>query len=544
MKTPLYRSIFNDVFGPIMIGASSGGFGGPNRIGNLCRSLYGGTPGTIEITYQEGSSKAFARTAFGSDIAMISGLLGHAADSPSVNRSWEEAKALGIRYTFKNGQVPEYQTIVGETSGPPDVIRIVLSGEQTLSVLADSIGGGALEILSVNGFRVRKMDGDSYSLLIFSCGDTPEEGDVFRALEAAGFPLEQVIDTESSVSNDGALLVIYASVPFPASISFCETKGVISVLRGDPVLPVVTPANLEPPLFTSILEFNRIANSENLDCAEVAILYEMRRSHKTRDELLEMMHYVWQVMQGTILRGLAGNVDQGKNPFSYEFATKYEERMKSETAFVDGVIGAASLYSVAAFEGIADKDTVSVAGPAAGAPVIIGASIRAVSQHFSFTDEQIIKAMFVAAAYGLIAYIKSNPTAEVTGCSGESGVGSAMAAAALAYLGGGSTEQIENAASTALMNMFGMGCDPIAGGVCGAPCRARSTSACINAIVSADTVLAGYRPYLPYDEAIDAMDRVFSVLPAFMKGRGNGGVNESPSSLHIAKEFEEFTKQK
>lgn len=61
--------------------------------------------------------------------------------------------------------------------------------------------------------------------------------------------------------------------------------------------------------------------------------------------------------------------------------------------------------------------------------------------------------------------IKQNASisgAEV-GCQGEVGSASAMAAAGLAAVMGGTPEQIENAAEIALEHHLGMTCDPVAG---------------------------------------------------------------------------------
>ena len=70
----------------------------------------------------------------------------------------------------------------------------------------------------------------------------------------------------------------------------------------------------------------------------------------------------------------------------------------------------------------------------------------------------------VAAGIGAIAYTRTEPTGEVLGCTGESGVCGAMAAAAIAEMVGGSPEAVENAASLALQAFMGLPCDPMPGG--------------------------------------------------------------------------------
>jgi L-serine dehydratase len=56
----MYPSLFNDVFGPIMMGKSSSSFAGPSRIGLIARDIVGGTPAKIKLKYDPESSYAVA----------------------------------------------------------------------------------------------------------------------------------------------------------------------------------------------------------------------------------------------------------------------------------------------------------------------------------------------------------------------------------------------------------------------------------------------------------------------------------------------------
>ncbi|MEO0763649.1 MAG: L-serine ammonia-lyase, iron-sulfur-dependent, subunit alpha, partial [Pseudomonadota bacterium] len=90
------------------------------------------------------------------------------------------------------------------------------------------------------------------------------------------------------------------------------------------------------------------------------------------------------------------------------------------------------------------------------------------------------------------ALIKTNASisgAEV-GCQGEVGSASAMAAAALASVLGGTPAQIENAAEIALEHHLGMTCDPVAGLV-QVPCIERNGLGAIKAVSAASLSLRG-----------------------------------------------------
>ena len=108
---------------------------------------------------------------------------------------------------------------------------------------------------------------------------------------------------------------------------------------------------------------------------------------------------------------------------------------------------------------------------------------------------------------GAIAFSRTEPTGEVTGCTGETGICGAMAAAGIVEMAGGTPEEAEHAASLLLQAVIGMPCDPIAGGA-GQPCRSRIINTTCMAHVFADLALAGRDAILPLHEAIDLVDQI------------------------------------
>ena len=126
---------------------------------------------------------------------------------------------------------------------------------------------------------------------------------------------------------------------------------------------------------------------------------------------------------------------------------------------------------------------------------------------------------------------KEKPTAR-RGCSpgqAEIGVAAAMAAAAVVELMGGTPEQCTDAASTVLMNMLGLVCDPV-GGLVEYPCQNRNASGASNAIVAAEISLAGIHQLIPLDEMMDIMYTVGKKLPAELRETALGGCALSPSA--------------
>ena len=113
-----------------------------------------------------------------------------------------------------------------------------------------------------------------------------------------------------------------------------------------------------------------------------------------------------------------------------------------------------------------------VPGPMGTGGGYIYAALFAVKEARGFTDDDLLRGLFIAAGVGAIAYTRTEPTGEVIGCTGECGVCSAMASAAIVEMAGGTPEQVENAASFVIQAMMGLPCDPLLGGF-DQPCTSR-----------------------------------------------------------------------
>ena len=103
-------------------------------------------------------------------------------------------------------------------------------------------------------------------------------------------------------------------------------------------------------------------------------------------------------------------------------------------------------------------------------------------------DEQIIRFLLTAAEIGSIFKKGATLSAAMGGCQAEIGVSSAMAAAALTEISGGSQRQALMAAEIAMEHHLGMTCDPIAGLV-QVPCIERNTMGAIKAITASQLAL-------------------------------------------------------
>ena len=105
------------------------------------------------------------------------------------------------------------------------------------------------------------------------------------------------------------------------------------------------------------------------------------------------------------------------------------------------------------------------------------------------THEDLYRFLLVAGEIGSIFKKGSTISAAMGGCMAEIGVSSAMAAAALTEVQGGSPEKVLMAAEIAMEHHLGLTCDPI-GGLVQIPCIERNAMGAMKAITASQIALA------------------------------------------------------
>ena len=174
-----------------------------------------------------------------------------------------------------------------------------------------------------------------------------------------------------------------------------------------------------------------------------------------------------------------------------------------------------------------------VAAPTAGACGVIPAVFLSYEEYCKETENRMVEALFVSAGIGAVIAENASIAGASGGCQAEIGSASAMAAGGLAYLQGGDTECIANAAAFALKNMLGLTCDPVCGLV-EVPCIKRKSAGAVNAAVSAQMAMAGIKSAIPADEVVDSMRRIGNALPAALRETSEGGLAVTESARKIA----------
>mgnify|MGYP001547734200 FL=1 len=240
---------------------------------------------------------------------------------------------------------------------------------------------------------------------------------------------------------------------------------------------------------------------------------------------------IWDVMDRCIDRGLNGegilpgglNVKRRAKGLN----DKLHARAGANDAPLHSAVDWLQAYAMAVNEENAAGGQV-VTAPTNGAAGVIPAVIRYYLDLVPGASPARVPEMLLTAAAigGLIKYNASISGAEVGG-QGEVGSASAMAAAALCAVLGGSNAQIENAAEIALEHHLGMTCDPIRGLV-QVPCIERNGMGAVKAVAAASLASLGDGQHIvPLDACIETMRQTGRDMDERYKETSLGGLSVS-----------------
>ena len=171
-----------------------------------------------------------------------------------------------------------------------------------------------------------------------------------------------------------------------------------------------------------------------------------------------------------------------------------------------------------------------VACPTAGSCGILPGVLLPVSKKYGFSKKLLVNGLIIAGEIGRITAAHTSISGAVGGCMVECGIGSAMTAAAVAYLFDCAPAAIFNAAALALKNNLGLICDPVAGLV-EVPCVKRNGFKAIKAFAAAQMAVAGISSAVPFDDVVSAMKEVADNMPKIYKKTSEDGLAATPSGL-------------
>lgn len=281
--------------------------------------------------------------------------------------------------------------------------------------------------------------------------------------------------------------------------------------------------------FSNAKKLLELCDSNGMSISEVMKQREYDEGTSSKEEIIKKMRRVLEIMRDSAttpvntpmksMGGLIGGEAEKLNDYSQE-----------KKNIGGSVLSRGIMYAVAVLECNASMGLI-VAAPTAGSSGVVPGLLLAMQDVYSFSDEKVIDALFASGAIGYLAMKNATVAGAVGGCQAEMGVASAMAAAGAVELMGGTPAQSIDAASTVLMNMLGLVCDPV-GGLVEYPCQNRNASGVANALVATDMALAGITQLIPFDEMLDTMYLVGKRMPVELRETALGGCAVAPSACN------------
>jgi L-serine dehydratase len=513
-RDPDFISIFNDVLGPVMRGPSSSHTAGSYRIACIARDFLGEVPVEAVFTFGKGRSYAQVYKEQGVDNAFASGLM----EWGITDRRFLNAKDLfvkkGRHILFKKEHLEEKH---------PNAVQIELKSKQgkRLKLEAKSTGGGAVHFSALNQWSV-DMDGKSHVLFI-ECRKE-EKQNILRL-----FDLEPWMKTDIRFKKEKALICFKSSKPFDEK-SFSSLKsrsGVTGMWKGRPVFFT----KMGDELFLNAGEIIDSAKKTKKSLGELAIEYESKLLGLSIEEVFEEMDRRYKVMEDSVEQGLKD--ENIRMNLLGPSAGKIMKKEADGSLFLGGPHLRAASRALAVMH-IANSGGIVCAAPTGGSAGVLPGVAVTLKKDLKISLPVLEKALFAAAAVGLIIARRATFAAETAGCQAEIGAAGAMAAALVVECAGGSVKQAVDAACISLQNTMGSVCDLVQG-MCEIPCHTRNAAAASNAFICADLIMGGYENPISLDDTVDALLSVGKMLPSELKCTAKGGLAAAPSAKSILK---------
>ena len=282
--------------------------------------------------------------------------------------------------------------------------------------------------------------------------------------------------------------------------------------------------------FTSGNALLELCKSNGATISEVMLAREIEISGISREQANARMSHTYQVMKNAVTQSLSGNVQPIGGLIGKE-ADLLFRHAQSGRCLSSGLPVRAEAYAMGVLEVNASMGLIAAA-PTAGSSGVIPGTFLAVQEEYGFSDQEMENALWNAGAVGYLITRNATVSGAEGGCQAEVGSASAMAASALTQLMGGSPKACLDAAATALANLLGLVCDPIAGLV-EAPCQKRNGMGAANALFCADLSLSGITSLIPFDEMVEAMMRVGRGIPAELRETAMSGCAATPTGCRL-----------
>lgn len=270
------------------------------------------------------------------------------------------------------------------------------------------------------------------------------------------------------------------------------------------------------------------AAKNNCPIWQVALKAEQQDSGATEEAIRFRLEQSYNVMKEAATGGISSET-KSISGLTGGDAAKYYRHFKNGKNLMGELAAKAMSYSLGTSEYNASMGVI-VAAPTCGSSGILPGVMIAAQEEYGFSDREAINGLMTAGGIGAVIATRATISGAAGGCQAEVGTASAMAAAALVEVMGGTPKQCAFAATIALKNCLGLACDPVAGLV-EVPCVKRNGIFSTFSIAAADMALAGIESFIPPDEVIDAMYQIGVNMPKALRETAEGGLAVTQTGL-------------
>ena len=251
----------------------------------------------------------------------------------------------------------------------------------------------------------------------------------------------------------------------------------------------------------------RLCGTKHLAISEIMIARECDLAETTEPEVTAKMKRVLEIMK----RSAKTPIEQPRPSMCGLIggeAHLVNRHLLAGKSLCGSLLSRAISYSLAVLESNSSMGLI-VAAPTAGSSGVVPGVLLSLQEEYGLSDDALLPALFNASAVGYLAMRNATVAGAVE-------------------LMGGSPGQCLDSASTALMNLLGLVCDPV-GGLVECPCQLRNTVGAANALTAAELALSGVRQLIPFDEMLETMHSVGRRIAPELRETARGGCAATPS---------------
>lgn len=271
------------------------------------------------------------------------------------------------------------------------------------------------------------------------------------------------------------------------------------------------------------------------------LIFLNEESWRSRQETEKEALYIWQQIKECIYKGvnkegiLPGGLNVTRRAAGLNRKLLGDKVYRNMNEWFRMVVDAEETFTtinkwVSCFALAVNEENASfgriITAPTNGASGVIPAVLMYAQAFTEYTTEDdIIRFILVAGEIGTLFKKNATISAAMGGCQAEVGVSSAMAAAGLTEIMGGTPGQVLMAAEIAMEHHLGMTCDPIAGLV-QIPCIERNSMGAMKAITAANIAMESdpSKAKVSLDQVIQSMWETAQGMSDRFKETSEGGL--------------------